>query len=62
MKLLSMKQVAEKVGLSRTQINRFRHDDDYSHVGFPRPTVIGVKVLFAEHEVDDWIIWWLAKR
>lgn len=62
MKLLTMTQVCEKVGLSRTQVNRFRHDDEYAHVGFPKAAVVGIKVLFEERELDDWIRLQLAKR
>ncbi len=62
MRLLTMKQVCEKVGFSRTQINRFRHDEKYAHVAFPRPIVQGIKVLWSEDEIDDWIRLQLAKR
>jgi predicted DNA-binding transcriptional regulator AlpA len=62
MKLLTMKQVCEKVGLSRTQINRFRHDEEYAHVGFPKAAVVGFKVLFSDDEVNAWISKQLAKR
>lgn len=62
MKLLTMKQVCAKVGFSRAHINRFRSDPEYAFVGFPRPVRIGLKVLWSEDEVDDWIHKQLAKR
>lgn len=62
MKLLTMKQVCEKVGFSRAHINRFRFCDEYAHVGFPEPARVGFKVLFSEGEIDAWIATQLAKR
>lgn len=62
MKLLTMKQVCEKVGFSRAHINRFRFDEEYAHVGFPKAARVGSKVLFSGDEIDDWIIKQLAKR
>lgn len=62
MRLLTINQVAEMLGVSRTQVNRYRHDDDYAHLGFPRPLVLGIKVLFLEAEVFDWLQKRLDKR
>lgn len=62
MRLLTMKQVCERVGFCRTHVNRFRTDEAYSHLGFPKPVRIGFKVLWSEGEIDDWITAQLAKR
>lgn len=62
MKLLTMKQVCEKVGYSRTQINRFWKEVEYASVGFPKPCKQLFKLLWSENEVDGWILAQLAKR
>lgn len=62
MKLLTMKEVCARVGFGRTHVNRFRNDEDYTHVGFPRPAVVGIKLLWDEDEINAWIRAQLDKR
>ena len=62
MKLLTKKQVCEKIGFSRAHVDRLTHDEKYAHLGFPKPTHVGFKVLWSEAEVDEWIEAQLAKR
>lgn len=62
MRLLTKKAVCEKVGFSRAHVDRFTNDHEYAHYGFPKPTRIGMKVLWCETEVDEWIVWRLAQR
>lgn len=61
-RLLTKKQVCEKVGFSRAHVDRMTNDLEYSRYGFLKPVRIGIKVLYDEAEVDDWITAWLAKR
>lgn len=60
--LLPKKAVCQKVGFSRAHVDRLTNDPDYERYGFPKPVRIGVKVLWAEHELDAWIDSWLATR
>lgn len=62
MKLLTMKQVCQKIGFSRAHIDRFRSDPRYRSVQFPKPVQIGFKVLWSEDELDAWITAQLNKR
>jgi len=58
-KLISKKQVCEKLSLSRAQIDRYTNDPSYRHIGFPKPVRLGQgRVAWVESEIDDWI----AKR
>lgn len=52
-RLLTMKQTAEKCGVSRTVIYRWLAD---SSKNFPRKLKpYGYKVFFVEQEIDDWL-------
>ena len=62
MRLLTMKQVCDKVGYGRTQVNRFCNEDEYASVGFPKPCKQTFKLLWSEEEIDDWISAQLAAR
>jgi len=62
MKLLTMKQVCQKVGFSRAHIDWFRSDLRYVSVQFPKPVQIGFKVLWSDDELDGWIEAQLNKR
>lgn len=66
MKLLSKKQVSEKVGFSPTQIMRLVVDEE-----FPLPVrnsvlakkiPLNAKLLWSEDEVEDWISNLLASK
>lgn len=61
-RLLSMKQIQEIIALSRTQIDRYVHDPDYEHLGFPKPVKIGFRVFWVSQEVHDWVSAQIAKR
>lgn len=62
MRLLTKKQVCDKVGVSRAYVDRLTNDRDYARYGFPKPTRIGFRVLWSEAEVHAWIEAQLAKR
>ena len=62
MRLLTKKEVCAKVGFSRAHVDRLTNDPAYAHYGFPKPTRIGVKVLWSEAEIDEWIVAQLARR
>lgn len=62
MRLLTKKMVCQKIGFSPAHLDRFRSDDQYTHLCFPAPVRIGVKVLWSEEEVDSWIAGQLSKR
>lgn len=60
--LLTKKVVCTKIGFSRAHVDRFTNDLDYQSLQFPKPVRIGIKVLWPENEIDDWIDTQLAKR
>lgn len=60
--LLTKKAVCEKIGFSRAHVDRFTNDPEYIRYRFPKPVRIGIRVLWPEHEIDDWIDEQLAKR
>lgn len=60
--LLTKKVVCTKIGFSRAHVDRLTNDTDYQLLRFPKPVRIGVKVLWSECEIDDWIEEQLAKR
>ncbi|MGI1661360.1 helix-turn-helix transcriptional regulator [Palleronia sp. KMU-117] len=62
MRLLTKKVVCERIGFSPAHLDRFRFDEDYAHLSFPKPVRIGFKVLWSEEEVDAWINTQLASR
>lgn len=63
MKLLSKKEVCNRTSYSRAHIDRLANDDDYRHMGFPKPVRLGqARVAFVEHEIDEWIALQVAKR
>ncbi len=61
-RLLTKKQVCEKIGFSRAHVDRLRNDEKYADLAFPKPVRIGFKVLWCETEVENWILTQLAKR
>lgn len=62
MKLLTLKQVCDKVGFGRSHVIRLMEDEKYRHLEFPKATKVGIKRLTPEHEIDEWIVKQLAKR
>ena len=61
-KLLSKKQVRERVGFSFAHIQRMTSDPEYARFRFPRPCHIGFRVFWVEQEIEDWLQTQLAKR
>lgn len=61
MKLLTLKQVCDKVGYSRTHVKRLAFEKEYAYIGFPK-AVKHFKLFWSEDEIDDWIRLQLAKR
>ncbi len=58
MKLISIKEVCKKTGLSRSTIySKFNYGSKYYDENFPRPVKVGLgsAIRFAEGEVDGWI-------
>jgi predicted DNA-binding transcriptional regulator AlpA len=62
MRLLTKRDVCQKIGFSRAHVDRLTNDEDYAKFAFPKPTRIGYKVLWSETEVDAWIAAQLARR
>ncbi len=63
MKLLSKKEVCVRTSYSRAHVDRLANDQDYRHIGFPKPVRLGqARVAFVEEEVDNWIKAQIAKR
>jgi predicted DNA-binding transcriptional regulator AlpA len=57
MKFLSKKAVSEKIGLSRTEINRKEPAGK-----FPKRVQIGFRVFWVEEEVEAWMEALVARR
>lgn len=55
MRLLSKKEVREKVGFSPAHIARMETEPEYAHLGFPKRVRIGFRVFWVELEIEDWI-------
>ena len=62
LRLLTKKQVCEKIGYSRAHLDRLVNDPDYAHWCFPKPIALLSKRLWDEREVDAWILAQLDKR
>lgn len=54
-RLLTKKDVSEKVGVSLAQIDRWNFDENYEHLGFPSRVRIGFRVFWVEAEITSWI-------
>ncbi len=61
-RFLSKKQVKEIVGFSPAHIDRMEHDNEYSHLGFPKRIKIGFRVFWVESEISDWVAERIATR
>jgi len=57
MRFLSKKQVSEKIGLSRTEIDRKEAAGK-----FPKRVQVGFRVFWVESEVDGWMQTLIEKR
>ena len=57
MRFLSKKQVSEKIGLSRTEIDRKEAAGK-----FPKRVQVGFRVFWVESEVDGWMEALIEKR
>ena len=57
MRFLSKKQVSEKIGLSRTEIDRKEAAGK-----FPKRVQVGFRVFWVEEEVDGWMEALIEKR
>ncbi len=57
MKFLSKKQVSEKIGLSRTEVDRKEAAGK-----FPKRVHVGFRVFWVESEVDGWMQRLIEKR
>ena len=57
MRFLSKKQVGEKIGLSRTEIDRKEAAGK-----FPKRVQVGFRVFWVEEEVDRWMEALIEKR
>jgi len=55
MKLLSKKEVRNRVGISPAHIARMETQPEYAHLGFPRRVRVGFRVFWLEDEIDDFI-------
>jgi prophage regulatory protein len=63
MKLLSKKEVCIRTSYSRAHVDRLSNDDDYRHLGFPKPVRLGqARVAYVEDEIDEWILSRIALR
>ena len=63
MKLLSKKEVCQKTSYSRAHVDRLSRDEEYRHIGFPKPVRLGqARVAWVEQEVDEWISLRIAER
>lgn len=60
-RLISKKEVCHLTGLARATIDRYR-TPDYVHIGFPKPTYVGIRVMYSFNEVSSWVDAQLAKR
>lgn len=54
-RLLSKKEVSQKVSVALATIDRWNFDKDYEHLGFPSRVRIGFRVFWVEQEIIDWI-------
>lgn len=57
MRFLSKKQVSEKIGLSRTEIDRKEAAGK-----FPKRVQVGFRVFWVDHEVEAWMEALIEKR
>lgn len=61
-KLYNKKTLKSLLGVSFATIDRWEHDPEYSHLGFPNRCRIGFKVFWDSEEIDDWIERMLSAR
>ena len=62
MKLLSKKEVRQRVGLSFAHLARMETEPEYAKLGFPKRVRIGFRVFWVEEEIDDFIQRRIAER
>lgn len=47
------KEVCRILGVARATIDRWTHDENYRHVGFPQPGYIGVMAFWKPTEIHE---------
>ncbi len=62
MRLLSKKDVRERVGFSFAHIDRMEKEPEYAHLRFPRRVQIGFRVFWPDEEIEDFIRKQIALR
>jgi predicted DNA-binding transcriptional regulator AlpA len=62
MRLLSKKEVRDKVGFSFAHLARLENQPEYAHLGFPKRVPIGFRVFWVDEEIEDFIRRMIAVR
>lgn len=60
-RLLSKKQVIERISISLTQLDRWTWEPEYAHLGCPKPIKVGGRVFYLERKIDSFIASLIAK-
>ena len=60
--LLTKKDVCFLLGISPSQLDRFRFDENYRHLRFPAWVKIGFKVFWRPSDIEDWTEAQLSKK
>jgi predicted DNA-binding transcriptional regulator AlpA len=60
--LLPKRASAKRCGINERSVVRYAEDERYSHLNFPKPTIINGRRFWVEAEIEAWVQARIAER